>query len=223
MLRRIAAAVALTASVAAPLTAQSLEQVCQSIRQMKVGQWVEWRMSGGPQGQPDSVRMAVVGTDQRAGKTYYWVEISMTNTQMGKMIIQDLVPGFPFQPADVQAIVMKRGDEPAMRMPEQMLEMIRSRTPRTPGMDMAENCGKAKVIGWESVSVPAGTFKTLHLQDTTMADSGKTGDVWVTPDVGFGLIKASSADGSVELLAKGTDAKSQITETPQEMPMGPGR
>lgn len=220
MYRRIAAAVVLASSVAGPLAAQNLDQVCQDIRSIKVGQWVEWNLSGQEKG---SIRMAVIGTEQRQGTPYYWLEMSMTDPDRGKMIMQDLVPGFPFQPADVQAIVMKAGDQPAMRMPEQMVQMMRSRAPKNPGMDFAQSCKAGKVIGWESVTVPAGTFKALHLEDTTSTGPGaERGDVWVSPDVAFGLVKVSTPKGSMELAAKGTDAKSQITETPKEIPMGPG-
>lgn len=220
MFRRIAAAAAVAATFAVPLSAQSLQQVCQSIKQLKVGQWAEWNMSTGKE--QGTIRMSIVGTDQRDGKSYYWLEMSLTDPQRGKVIMQDLVPGYPFQPADIQGIVMKAPGQPAMRMPQQMLQMFRSRTPHTPGSDIAQNCNAAKVVGWESVTVSGGSFKALHLQDTSSTGPSAMSEVWVNPDVAFGLVKASSPQGSIELMASGADAKSEITETPQEMPMGGG-
>jgi len=69
------------------------------------------------------------------------------------------------------------------------------------------------VVGWEQVTVPAGTFRALHIKS---ADD-KT-EAWVVPDLYFAMVKATMHEGSLELTAKGADAKSSITETPRTMP-----
>src|SRR5438552_2904771 len=73
----------------------------------------------------------------------------------------------------------------------------------------------AHVGGWESVTVPAGTFRALHV--TT--DDG--GEVWASREVPFGLVKTHGKQGDLALTGRGTDAKSSITETPLEMPALP--
>jgi len=222
MMHRIAAALAATALVTTSLAAQSNEKLCKDIADIHVGQWVEYQISNAPTANaPQQMRMAVIGTDTSAGKSMYWIEMKMDSPQMGNVIIQELVPDFPPDPQSVQAVVMKRGNEPAVKLPEQMLQMMRSRMPHNPTLSAAERCRSGKVIGWETVTVPAGTFHALHVQDTTSTAPNGGGDAWIAEGVPFGLVKASgSGGGTIELAAKGTDAKSSITETPQEMPMG---
>jgi hypothetical protein len=93
-----------------------------------------------------------------------------------------------------------------------MMSMMRGRMPRD---QIAEACKNAKMtrVGEESITVPAGTFSTVHYRD----ESGN--DVWVSESVPFGMVKNKLArGGEIVLSGRGTDAKSQITETPQEMP-----
>ena len=81
--------------------------------------------------------------------------------------------------------------------------------------EVARGCQSARVVGWESVSVPAGEFRALHVQPKD------GGDAWVTRDHQFGLVRAVMKDGTtLQLTGRGNDAKSSITETPRSM-MGP--
>jgi len=72
-----------------------------------------------------------------------------------------------------------------------------------------------KEAGQETVKVPAGSFKATHYS----FDNGKSvGDSWVKPGVGpYGLIKQAHTSGerstTMELLASGDDAKSEVDET----------
>ena len=75
----------------------------------------------------------------------------------------------------------------------------------------ASRCSGAHVVGWESVTVPAGTFRALHV---TTDDEG---EVWASRDVPFGLVKLRGKQGDLVLSARGTDAKSSITEKPLDM------
>ena len=77
----------------------------------------------------------------------------------------------------------------------------------------AQQCGSLTVVGQESVTVPAGTFKTTHLRS-----ANDSTDVWVSRDVPFGMVKSQSAGVTAELSGMGKDAKKSITETPQDMP-----
>jgi hypothetical protein len=70
------------------------------------------------------------------------------------------------------------------------------------------------VVGWEQLTVPAGTFRALHVKD-----AAEQTDAWLLADLYFGLLKATLKDGSaMELMGRGQGAKSSITETPQMMP-----
>ena len=127
-----------------------------------------------------------------------------------------LVPGIGPGMAAPRAVVMKLGSVPAMEMPMNAPGANRG----APGSDALRDCSNAKVIGWESVTVPAGTFRALHVQNA----QGR-GDSWIVPDLPFALVKMGTgheANDSTRmvLLAHGMGAKSEITETPQ--PFNPG-
>jgi hypothetical protein len=190
----------LVAGIAGPAAAQSAAELCTQLSNVTVGQWAEYRMTVPQMGNdPVQMRMAVVGTEAVNGKAHHWHELKMAGRQ-GTMIIQVLVPGYPYEVSDIAGMVMKAGDQPAMRMPDQMIGMM-------------AQCDGATVVGNERVTVPAGAFETVHLR----AGEGGT-DVWVARDMPFGVIQMRAANGeSMVLLGHGTDATSSITETPQEM------
>jgi hypothetical protein len=198
------------------LTAQDFAEACTAIRQVSVGQWSLYRMTAPQAGmQSGETRLAIVGQEDVDGEAHYWYEMSMTS-QQGPMIVQFLVPSYPYAIEDVQGIVMKAGNQPAMKMPAQMLSMMQNQAGFDPGKSFGEECERAEVVGQESVTVPAGTFETLHMK---ASDGGETTDVWVAQDIPFGLIKVQGAQGfEMLLLERGADATSSITETPQTMP-----
>lgn len=199
-----------------PLAAQSLEDLCRSIADIRVGEWAAYRaemprMGGGPM----EMRLAIVGTEPVNGAAHYWYEMKMQAAQ-GDMIMQMLIPQWPFEPSEIAGMIMKSGDEPAMRMPDQMLGMMAERAGTSGGLIQGslEECRQAEVVGTERVTVPAGTFETMHLR----ASGEWTGDVWVALEVPFRLVQMQSDEGEMVLVGYGDDATSSITETPQEMP-----
>jgi hypothetical protein len=164
--------------------------------------------------------MAVVGTEPQEGAMYYWYEVSLTDPKRprDKMILQMLAPGLGA--GNVRSIVMKSGQQPAMKMPPQMIQMVNSSPGMNMAADLARQCQAMEVVGWESVTTPVGQIRALHLRN---AASGMVSEVWVQPDLQFAMVKSVLKDGGVmELGAQGTDAKSSITETPVEMPGIPG-
>jgi hypothetical protein len=204
-LKRIAAGAAvLTISLQAPVSAQDCTV---GIKPPPPGSWAEYSTSNG------SMRLALLGNESRAGKDMVRIEMSLTSTD-GNMIMQMLVPGYPYDMDEIADWVIKAPGQPAMRMSAQMMGMMRSQMPRDA---VAEACRNSKMarVGSESVTVPAGTFNTTHYRDETSGN-----DVWVSENIPFGMVKAKTKSGEeVVLSGKGTDAKSQITETPQEMKM----
>lgn len=224
---RTTLATLLLVSVAQTLPAQSAQEVCDAMADVAIGYWAEYQISGaglqGPmQGGTASIRQAIVNAETVNGTQHWWMETKM-ETPMGEAIVQMLVPAWPFSTGDVQAMVMKMAGQPAMRMSDQMMGMMRNQMPENPSMEAAMRCGEGEVLGWEEVTVPAGTFRALHVRPA--AEGGTQTDVWVSPDVPFGMVKVvmTGTEGSEIVLAgHGTDATSSITETPQEMP-GMGR
>ena len=101
-----------------------------------------------------------------------------------------------------------------MKLPEQMLATVSQRmADNNPALLIAHRCATAQVVGWETVAVPAGSIKALHLKDS------EGGEAWMSRDVPFGIVKAHSKDGeNLVLTGRGMDAKSSITEKPMELP-----
>jgi hypothetical protein len=209
---------ALVAAPIAPLQAQDKDQICRDVRNrpMRVGQWAGYRWTGG-RTDATTIRFAVVGTEAYQGSPHYWYEMQLTDPSKGdkgRTIIQMLVPNLGFQQGVVRGIVMKSGTEPAMRMPEQMVAMMGSRMASSVAAEMTRGCQEMDVVGWEEVTVPAGTFRALHVRHA----HEKT-EAWIRPELYFGLVRATTKDGTMVLTGHGTDARSAITETPQD-PMG---
>ena len=182
---------------------------------MRVGQWASYAWAGG-RTDGATMRMAIVGTEPVEGSPYYWYEIAFTDRSKGasgKTIVQVLIPGLD-QATAMRGMIMKSGAEPAMRMPEEMVRMTRGQLGKNFATEFGRKCNEMDVVGWEQTTVPAGSFRALHLRH--VADQT---DAWVVPDLYFGLLRATLKDGStMELTGRGGDAKSSITETPQTLP-----
>jgi hypothetical protein len=197
----------------APLTAQDQAALCGELqrRTPTVGSWASYGFTGG-KSDGSRMRMALVGSEVQGDSTYFWYEMKIESAKSETMIMQLLVPGLAYQMGRARAIVMKAGNEPAMRMPQQMVSMMASRMMPNLAADMVRECLETQVVGWETVSVPAGSFRALHIRQK----DGNEG--WVTLDHQFGLVKAVTRDGTMELTGRGSDATSSITETPRSIP-----
>jgi hypothetical protein len=217
MMRSILTTVAMLTFAGSSSSAQDLESVCNEFRQMTVGQWAEYEIAS-DQGKATS-RFAVVGTEEAAGKEHFWYETRM-ESPMGAMIMQLLVPSYPYQQSEVQQAVVKMGDQPAMIVSEQMLGMMQGRGAENPARDAASACENAELVGRETVTVPAGAFEVVHLR---VSEDSEAADIWVSPDVPFGMVKLEGHGVELVLLNHGKDAKSSISEKPQRMPGVPSQ
>lgn len=207
--------------LAAPLVAQDKQKICHDVenRAMTVGTWATYNWTGGPS-DGSIMRVAVVGKEPHQGTTYYWYEVVIDDPKRpkSKMIMQMLVPGLGRQAGNVRAIVTKSGDQPAMRMPEQMIRMMAGHMGTNVAAEIARTCREMDVVGWEQMAVPAGTFRALYLRHTR-----NRMEVWVQPELTFAMVKAVMNDGGTMALAgQGSGATSSITETPREMTGFPG-
>jgi len=173
-----------------------------------IGGWSEYQMTSKREGSM-MMKVAIIGKEGDA----YWYETVMEGGKQGRTIMKMLVSGNPEDQKNIKRMIMKQGNEPAMEMPVEMMQQS-SKSQGQPG----------KVIdkGTETIKVPAGTFKTQHMQYQDV----ETVDTWIYKDVSpYGMIKSVSKDTEMVLIGYGTGAKTQITETPQkfEMPQVPER
>ncbi len=206
---------------AAGQAAKDKDRVCAQVqnRTPPVGSWASYNWTGG-RSNGTTMRMAVVGQEPQDGKAYFWYEVTIADPKRprDRMTLQMLVAGLGT--GNVRSIVMKSGQQPAMKMPPQMIQMVNSSPGMNMAADLARQCQTMEVVGWESLATPVGEIRALHLRNPA---SGMVSEVWVQPDLQFAMVKSVLKDGGVmELGAQGTDAKSSITETPIEMPGIPG-
>jgi hypothetical protein len=198
--------------IAAPaLAAQAQENCLEQVKFPAVGRWAEYKALYNKK-DPYTVRYAVVGTENRGGKTLDWVELRMTGENKDhNMVYQMLVPGSLTEMGDVQEIVFKPADKPAMKMNGMMMKMIRGQMEKQ--NFYSEICKDMTLVGKEKITVPAGQFQTLHFRSSKYGS-----DTWLSPGAAFALIKSVGENHQMELAAQGKGAKSSITEQPQEMP-----
>lgn len=171
-----------------------------------VGEWAELQTQKKEGEKPTLMRMGVVGKERDGGKTLYRIQMTTTDPRSGqRMILQMLTPwGMEAVGGSQQKeVVIKMGDQPAMKMTPG------KGTPGEDAVDLRKQCAKYKFVGEESVTVPAGKYRTDHY-------TGPDGEAWVALGVpAWHLVKMTNEDGSTMVLtAVGSGAKSEITETP---------
>ena len=203
----------LTAPVLRAQTATDLADVCKTVGDAKPGQWALFDATNGGS-EAGKLRLAVVGSERAGDTTLYWFEVSFMGKDPGHSgVVQILNPSLAAGVAAPHGLIVKMGAQPAMKIPGPMATLMGKQAGQnTSAFDWAARCSGAHVVGWESVTVPAGTFRTLHVA----TDDGA--EVWGSRDVPFGLVKTHGRQGDMALTARGSDAKSSITEKPLDMP-----
>jgi hypothetical protein len=149
------------------------------------------------------MEIAILGKDSVDGKDAYWMQMVMSNSEMGgQMVIKHLFV-LDGQESHTTRTIMQMPGRPPMEMPSQMAHRERS----TQTTDIRTD---AQDLGSESLTVPAGTFATEHYRS-------KDGtDVWVAKDVPpWGLVKSQGKDSTMVLLKVVSQAKDKIVGTPQ--------
>lgn len=205
--KSVALALAVLLSAAGGLQAQDRADMCNAVGNASVGDWSAYEFTDAQSGTSGTLRFAVISRDASDS----WYEMQATTAE-GEVVVQMHVPGFPFTPDQVTEVIFKAPGQPAMRLPAQMLSMMQQQMAGNPMFDFAEQCAAAEDLGKVTVEVPAGSFEALHLRS---ADD--EGEVWINPDIPFGMIKAEG-EGGLVLTGYGDDAVSTITEEPQAMP-----
>lgn len=195
-------------ALVSPLFSQN--ECLRNLKLPQEGSWAEYHAVFQDK-QPVTMRYAVIGSEARDAKKFQWVEMRMTGGKVKQdMVYQMLVPGSMVEIDQVQEIVFKAGDKPAMKMDGMMMDMVRGQLEKQ--STYSQICRDVTLVGTESISVPAGKFKSQHFRNS---EHGV--DSWISPDVPFSMVKAVGKDFQMELAAKGTGAESSITEEPQEM------
>lgn len=192
-----------------PAVGWGQENCLEHIKFPEVGRWAEYRATYNQD--PYTIRYAVTGAESRGGKKLQWVEMKMSGGKKDQSLIyQMLVPGSLVEMDQVQEVVFKPGDQPAMKMNGMMVDMIRKQLEQH--AFHREACKGVSLVGKESVTVPAGRFSSLHFRG-----AGQGIDTWLSSQLPFSLVKSTGKNYQVELTAHGEGATSSITETPQEM------
>jgi len=198
-------AIALLLALAPPAWAQG--DCLSQIKFPAQGSWSEYKATYNDN--PYTVRYAVVGEENRGGKELQWVELRMVGGTANS-IYQMLVPGTIAELNQVEEIVFKSGSKPAMKIGGEMMKMMRGQMEKQ--SFFGEMCKGVTLVGKEKITVPGGTYETLHFKSTEHAS-----DSWISPKVPFSLVKAAGKTFRVELLEHGSGATSSIKEKPQEM------
>ena len=121
-------------------------------------------------------------------------------------ITQILIPEYPYEPDGVRRVVMKLGPLEAMEMP---VTSMQGDNLSTPAIKACEAMGTA---AGEPVTTPAGSFDAMR-----SAPQGLGKDVWLAPEVPFGVVRMTDSDGKgLWLVAYGDDAVSSIERTASE-------
>lgn len=175
-----------------------------------VGRWAEYK--GLMRGKDSStIRYAVIGSEQRAGKDLKWLELRMTGkTPEKNSVFQMLTSGSPADLEQVEEVVTKFGTKPAMKLPPMMVQGLRGQVSQA--SFLANLCQGLAPAGEESVTVPAGTFPALRYHS-----SKHESDTWVVPTLPFVVVKTKGKNFEMSLVSSGDGAQSSILEEPQEM------
>jgi len=190
-----------------------LADICKTVGQGQVGQWAAFDATGSSGS--GKLRLAVVGSERSGDTTLYWFEVNAAGKDPSHSgVVQILAPSLASGTVAPRALIVKWGGQPAVKVSGQMAGVIGQKEGQgSSAFDWAARCTSAHVVCWESVTVPAGTFRALHVT----AEDGT--DVWGSGEVPLGMVKLHSPKGDLALSARGSGAKSSITEKPFEMPM----
>ncbi len=209
-MRTIFSAGLVAALVAGPGALSGQEACGGLVKAPAVGGWSEYLVRV-PGSSDLGVRLAVTGSDTRREQKLVWFE-TRVNGGAGTMVSRLLVPGYPYATSQVEDAVLKGMNGQVVQLGPNLL--LRARDQELPRLhkSIAEGCRAAQLVGDERVTVRAGTFRTKHYR------SAQTGaDFWVSSETPFGLVKMTNTmdNSTMELVDRGTDARSSITETPR--------
>lgn len=174
------------------------------LRKAPVGAWSEYDVSVAEL-PPMKQRFAVVARD--AGT--HSLEMTSEGGPLGpkgRMVLRFVLEADPAKKERVRQSIIQLGDNAPMELP--------------PGSGRFSALDPKKLVGSAKVKVAAGSFSTKRYRDK--ASDGSVMEVWVSDQAPpFGIVKLSghSLEGrnpvTMELRARGSDAKPAVTRPPQ--------
>ena len=158
---------------ATPVAAQDFQSFCNGTVPVRVGAWAAYQFIGG-RADGSTMRMAIIGSERFSDSTYYWYEVQTTaapNQKPSHTIMQILVAGIASPRVAVRGLIMKSNNQAAMRAPDMMVAMMSRAFTGGVSQYLEQTCkkGGVQVVGVESVTVPAGSFRATHIKE---ADGG---------------------------------------------------
>jgi hypothetical protein len=159
--------------------------------------------------------VVALGKEDVGGETGYWMEMRMTNEQLGgEMVMKSLVVSSASE-SGIKRMIMQQPGRPPMEMPSMMMGMMQSHQPPMTTKGEGGPGGTGELVGTESVTVPAGTFSCQHYRKT---DQRGTTDFWISTQVTpYAMVKMTNADSTMLLKKVLTGETSHIKGEPQKM------
>jgi hypothetical protein len=198
--------VVLLAATAASAPAQEVAQACRWLQTPTVGGWARYRLTAGIPADTPTVRIAIVGRARLDGVQHFWQE-TVLQSGSSRTVIQTLVPASPYDPTTIRRAIIQAPGQRAVEVPPEALATLPSGARGSAGADA---CQRGQPVGWETIAVPAGTFRALHVR---YERAGRHADSWLVPSIPFALARSIvSAPGDstrpveLVLLERGFDA-----------------
>jgi len=160
---------------------------------------------------------AVVGKEDAAGGTGYWVEIRTQSPQTKEEMVMKQLMVVSGDKPQIKRMIMQMPGRPPMEMPVSMMSGMARRGEGGGGGDTSPG----EKVGTETITVPAGTFACEHYRKQ---EPQGTVDVWVSSKVSpYGTVKVTSGGMTMVLEKTLSDEKSHMQGEPQKMniPTGP--
>jgi hypothetical protein len=162
------------------------------------------------------VKMSIVGKEKSSeGKELFWYEYQTEDPKTGNVdIVKMLVSGDPQKEGNIRRMIFKHNKDKAMELPAEMIQMINA--PMEKEKKATEEKGEVKKLGMETLDTPSGKLECTHLQ--YVSEKKEISDIWQSNQIPFfGLAKSVAKEMSMEIQKFGKDAKSAITEEPEEL------
>lgn len=150
-----------------------------------------------------TMEMSIVGREAVGTQDGYWMEVTNNDDARagGPTYAKILITKDDFQ---FHKMIMQMPGKPPIELPMGMNGKANERR--------NEEISKMKLVGSESITVPAGTFKCDHY-----TNEDGTENVWVNKSISpMGLVKEVGPDNSMILVKTITGATDKITGTPQK-------
>ncbi len=182
----------------------------------EVGAYAEYKLTYLSGKAEAVVTMSIVGKEKSPeGKEFFWYEYQTKDPKTGNVdIVKMLVSGDPQKEGNIRRMIFKHNQDKAMELPAEMIQMINA--PMEKEKKAAEEKGEVKKLGKETLETPAGKLQCNHLQ--YISEKKETSDIWQSGEIPFfGLAKSANREMSMEIQKFGKDAKSAITEEPEEL------